>query len=225
MAGPDQVLRYLSRYSHRVAIGNERIVAFHDGEVSFRYRIGGEETAPESSPCPRLISCSAFCCTRCPAVSSASVTTVFWPMGSAPGSSPGRVHCSNSPPRPSPSSPRPKTGGRSIRGSPDVIRSCARCATSAASASRTRSTPRQPRHRAPHEPPRRTHAAVDSSGAGLRVRGALRAYEFRLFRHPIRLLHPRSWLPRVASGGLLLPDRPLGAGRSAETEAYNPPTD
>ena len=38
MAGPDQVLRYLSRYSHRVAIGNERIVAFHDGEVAFRYR-------------------------------------------------------------------------------------------------------------------------------------------------------------------------------------------
>lgn len=38
MAGPDQVLRYLSRYSHRVAIGNERIVAFHDGQVTFRYR-------------------------------------------------------------------------------------------------------------------------------------------------------------------------------------------
>jgi len=38
MAGPDQVLRYLSRYSHRVAIGNERIVAFHDGNVTFRYR-------------------------------------------------------------------------------------------------------------------------------------------------------------------------------------------
>ena len=38
MAGPDQVLRYLRRYSHRVAIGNERILAFHDGEVTFRYR-------------------------------------------------------------------------------------------------------------------------------------------------------------------------------------------
>jgi hypothetical protein len=38
MAGPDQVLRYLSRYSHRVAIGNERIVAFHEGNVTFRYR-------------------------------------------------------------------------------------------------------------------------------------------------------------------------------------------
>lgn len=38
MAGPAQVLRYLSRYSHRVAIGNERIVAFDAGEVTFRYR-------------------------------------------------------------------------------------------------------------------------------------------------------------------------------------------
>jgi hypothetical protein len=38
MAGPDQVLRYLSRYSHRVAIGNERIEAFHDDKVTFRYR-------------------------------------------------------------------------------------------------------------------------------------------------------------------------------------------
>jgi hypothetical protein len=38
MTGPDQVLRYLGRYSHRVAIGNERIVSFHQGEVAFRYR-------------------------------------------------------------------------------------------------------------------------------------------------------------------------------------------
>ena len=38
MAGPDQVLRYLSRYSHRVAIGNERIVTFHEATVTFRYR-------------------------------------------------------------------------------------------------------------------------------------------------------------------------------------------
>jgi hypothetical protein len=38
MAGPDQVLHYLSRYSHRVAIGNERLVAFRDGRVTFRYR-------------------------------------------------------------------------------------------------------------------------------------------------------------------------------------------
>lgn len=38
MAGPAQVLRYLSRYTHRIAIGNERLVALHDGCVTFRYR-------------------------------------------------------------------------------------------------------------------------------------------------------------------------------------------
>jgi hypothetical protein len=38
MAGPDQVLRYLSRYSHRVAIGNERLVALRHGQMTFRYR-------------------------------------------------------------------------------------------------------------------------------------------------------------------------------------------
>src|SRR5262249_18374045 len=36
--GPAQVLRYLGRYTHRVAISNHRIVAF-DGEcVTFRYK-------------------------------------------------------------------------------------------------------------------------------------------------------------------------------------------
>jgi len=43
-AGPEQVLRYLSRYTHRVAISNRRLVAADDGGVSFRwkdYRIEG----------------------------------------------------------------------------------------------------------------------------------------------------------------------------------------
>lgn len=38
MAGPEQVLAYLGRYTNRTAIGNERIVAFADGQVTFRYR-------------------------------------------------------------------------------------------------------------------------------------------------------------------------------------------
>jgi hypothetical protein len=38
MAGPAQVLRYLGRYTHRIAIGNERLVALTDGVVTFRYR-------------------------------------------------------------------------------------------------------------------------------------------------------------------------------------------
>jgi hypothetical protein len=38
MAGPEQVLRYLGRYTHRIAIGNERLVALQHGKVTFRYR-------------------------------------------------------------------------------------------------------------------------------------------------------------------------------------------
>ena len=38
LAGPAQVLRYLGRYTHRIAIGNERLVALSEGHVTFRYR-------------------------------------------------------------------------------------------------------------------------------------------------------------------------------------------
>jgi hypothetical protein len=37
-AGPDTVLEYLSRYTHRVAISNQRLVAFDDRGVTFRWK-------------------------------------------------------------------------------------------------------------------------------------------------------------------------------------------
>ena len=37
-AGPRQVLRYLSRYTHRVAIGNQRLLSMRDDKVRFRYK-------------------------------------------------------------------------------------------------------------------------------------------------------------------------------------------
>jgi hypothetical protein len=37
-AGPEAVLAYLSRYTHRVAISNRRLVAFDDAGVTFRYK-------------------------------------------------------------------------------------------------------------------------------------------------------------------------------------------
>jgi len=43
-AGPEQVLRYLSRYTHRVAISNRRLVAAGNTSIAFRwkdYRISG----------------------------------------------------------------------------------------------------------------------------------------------------------------------------------------
>lgn len=36
--GPEQVLAYLSRYTHRVAIANSRLVSMHDESVTFRWR-------------------------------------------------------------------------------------------------------------------------------------------------------------------------------------------
>jgi Putative transposase len=45
-AGPEQVLRYLSRYTHRIAISNRRLVSTDDNSVAFRwkdYRIDGPE--------------------------------------------------------------------------------------------------------------------------------------------------------------------------------------
>jgi hypothetical protein len=45
-AGPEQVLRYLSRYTHRVAISNRRLVAAGDHTVAFRwkdYRVNGPD--------------------------------------------------------------------------------------------------------------------------------------------------------------------------------------
>jgi hypothetical protein len=42
LGGPAQVLEYLGRYTHRVAISNERIVAITGNEVAFRVRVNAE---------------------------------------------------------------------------------------------------------------------------------------------------------------------------------------
>jgi hypothetical protein len=36
--GPEQVLKYLARYTHRVAISNGRLLSFEEGRVTFRYK-------------------------------------------------------------------------------------------------------------------------------------------------------------------------------------------
>src|SRR5712691_2181658 len=44
--GPEAVLAYLSRYTHRVAIANSRLIAFDDNSVTFKwkdYRIEGRD--------------------------------------------------------------------------------------------------------------------------------------------------------------------------------------
>jgi len=38
MQNPQHVLKYLARYTHRVAISNHRLVSVEDGQVTFRYK-------------------------------------------------------------------------------------------------------------------------------------------------------------------------------------------
>ena len=41
--GPEYVLQYLGRYTHRVAISNHRLVSFADGQVTFRWRDSADQ--------------------------------------------------------------------------------------------------------------------------------------------------------------------------------------
>ena len=52
-AGPEQVLAYLARYTHRVAIGNSRLVELTDTHVSFRWK-DYRESGPHKSKVMRL---------------------------------------------------------------------------------------------------------------------------------------------------------------------------
>ena len=36
--GPRQVLKYLARYTHRVAISNQRLISLEEGRVTFRWK-------------------------------------------------------------------------------------------------------------------------------------------------------------------------------------------
>ena len=46
-AGPEQVIRYLGRYTHRVAISNQRIISMEDGRVTFRYKDYADHDRPK----------------------------------------------------------------------------------------------------------------------------------------------------------------------------------
>ena len=41
--GPQQTLEYLARYTHRVALSNDRLVRCEDGQVTFRYRDSADD--------------------------------------------------------------------------------------------------------------------------------------------------------------------------------------
>jgi hypothetical protein len=48
--GPQYVLQYLGRYTHRVAISNHRLVSFTDGQVTFRWRDSADHNKQKLLP-------------------------------------------------------------------------------------------------------------------------------------------------------------------------------
>ncbi len=46
--GPEQVLKYLARYTHRVAISNSRLVALDNDQVTFRYKDYADDRRPKT---------------------------------------------------------------------------------------------------------------------------------------------------------------------------------
>jgi Putative transposase/Transposase zinc-binding domain len=56
--GPEYVLHYLGRYTHRVAISNHRLVSFVDGQVTFRWR----DSADHNKQKLRTLSLDDFLC-------------------------------------------------------------------------------------------------------------------------------------------------------------------
>ncbi len=48
--GPDYVLHYLGRYTHRVAISNHRLVSLTDGQVTFRWRDSADHNKQKLLP-------------------------------------------------------------------------------------------------------------------------------------------------------------------------------
>ena len=81
-AGPKQVLAYLARYTHRVAIANSQLVALEDeGQVSFRwkdYRESGRQK-PKVMRLPAGEFMRQFCSTCCRTDFTASATTACLP--------------------------------------------------------------------------------------------------------------------------------------------------
>jgi hypothetical protein len=99
-AGPAAVLAYLSRYTHRVAISNQRLMALDERGVTFRwkdYRATGK-TRHKTMTLATDEFIRRFLLHFCLAASTAFATTGCSPMPHAASISPAHANCCTSPP-------------------------------------------------------------------------------------------------------------------------------
>jgi hypothetical protein len=83
LAGPGHVVRYLSRYVHRIAIANPRITDYDSQNVTFRYKDRGDGNVTKHARSAGPTSHGFSSSTSCPRASSASDTTGSSPPGGA----------------------------------------------------------------------------------------------------------------------------------------------
>jgi len=117
--GPQAVLAYLSRYTHRVAIANSRLIACDRTGITFRWKDyradGGDRQKVMTLSTGEFIRDSSF--TSCRKAFTASATTASSPAARAPTTSPEHAACStcrrHSPRQEIPTAPRPPNPSRS----------------------------------------------------------------------------------------------------------------
>jgi hypothetical protein len=76
--GPVHVLNYLSRYTHRVAISNHRLVAFSDGKVTFRWKDYAQGNQQKQMTLSAEEFLRRFYCTRFPAGLFVFASSALW---------------------------------------------------------------------------------------------------------------------------------------------------
>jgi hypothetical protein len=78
LGGPAQVLVYLGRYTHRVAISNEPIIGIDDEHVAFRVRADPASGTKRTLRLPGPVFIDRFYCMSCRRASSGFGTTGSW---------------------------------------------------------------------------------------------------------------------------------------------------
>ena len=95
--GATAVLRYLGRYTHRVAISNHRLVAFDGERVTFRWKDYAHDDQWRTMTLTAMESCGASSSMSCRVASSASATSAISAVPVVRRASPSSVRCSRSP--------------------------------------------------------------------------------------------------------------------------------
>ena len=79
----EHILKYLARYTHRVALSNHRLVALQDGQVSFRFKDHKRGGQLRTQTLKAVDSCAGSAFIFCPRASTKSAISAILPTAIA----------------------------------------------------------------------------------------------------------------------------------------------